>query len=105
MSLTPRGTLVIHETMKRVNVLKVRRAFGKILDQLERSGEPILVEKGREPRAVLVPLRLFRERFVDKTVHEDRLLLERWFAGRQRVLSRKGPPAEPLLRQLRGALP
>ena len=91
--------------VKRVNALKVRRGFGAILDQLERSGEPILVEKGREPRAVLVPLRLFRERFVDKTIHEERLLLERWFAERQRNRSRKGPPAETLVRLLRGPLP
>lgn len=91
--------------MKRVNALKVRRAFGAILDQLERSGEPILVEKGREPRAVLVPLRLFRERFIDKTIHEERLLLERWFAERQHTRPRKGPPAEILVRQLRGPLP
>lgn len=91
--------------MKRVNALEVRRAFGKILDQLERSGEPILVEKGRAPRAVLVPLRLFRERFVDKTIHEERLLPEVWFAERQHARPRKGPSAETLLRQLRGPLP
>jgi prevent-host-death family protein len=91
--------------MKRVNALKMRRALGDVLDQLERTGEPIIVEKGREPRAVLVPVRLFHERFVDKTVHEERLLLEQWFTERQKAPLRKGPSAEKILRELRGQLP
>ncbi|MBI3073446.1 MAG: type II toxin-antitoxin system Phd/YefM family antitoxin [Deltaproteobacteria bacterium] len=91
--------------MKSVNALEVRQALGKILDRLDRDGEPIIVKKGREERAVLVPLKLFLERFVDKTVHEERLRLARQFLVQQRAKTRKGPPAEVLVRQLRGPLP
>jgi PHD/YefM family antitoxin component YafN of YafNO toxin-antitoxin module len=92
--------------MKRVNALQVRQSLGRILEQLDRGGEPILVEKGRQPRAVLVPLRLFRERFIDKTVHAERLELERRIKElRQRPGVRAGPPAEVLIRELRGRLP
>ncbi len=92
--------------MKRVNALQVRQSLGRILDQLDRAGEPILVEKGREPRAVLVPLGLFRERFVDKTVHEERMAIGRRIAELRRGRrAGRDRPAEHLLRELRGALP
>jgi prevent-host-death family protein len=104
-SLTWRCTGANHLCMKVVNALQIRQSLGKILDEVERSGEPVLVERGRQPKAVLVPLRLFRERFVDKTVHEERLLLERHIRERQQVRPRKGPAAVDLLRALRGPLP
>ena len=91
--------------MKSVNALQVRQSLGRILDQLDRAGEPILVEKGRQPRAVLLPLALFHERFVDKTVHEERLRIERRILERQKAPARRGPPAEVIVRELRGPLP
>jgi PHD/YefM family antitoxin component YafN of YafNO toxin-antitoxin module len=91
--------------MRRVNALEVRQALGRVLDDLDAHGEPILVEKNRQPRAVLVPLRLFRERFADRTVHEERLLLDRRIAELQGLPVRPGPPAEDLIRELRGPLP
>lgn len=94
------------QSMKRVNALQVRQSLGRILEQLDRAGEPILVEKGRQARAVLVPLRLFRERFVDKTVHAERVELEtRIRELRRRLRPRRGPATERLVRSLRGALP
>jgi antitoxin (DNA-binding transcriptional repressor) of toxin-antitoxin stability system len=91
--------------MRRVNALQVRQSLGKILDSLDRAGEPILVEKGRQPRAVLVPLRLFRERFVDKTVHAERQELERAILDfRPRLRAGRGRSAERLVRELRGNL-
>lgn len=92
--------------MKRANALQVRQSLGRILEQLDESGEPILVEKGRQPRAVLVPIKMFRERFVDKTVHAERLELERRIEelGRRSGV-RAGPSSEELLRALRGSLP
>ena len=93
--------------MRHVNALKIRQSLGQILDELDRGGEPILVEKARQPRAVLVPLKLFRERFVDKTVYEERRALERWFeeSYRSKLATREGPDAVALVRQLRGSLP
>ena len=32
---------------------------------MDRDQEPVIVEKGRKPRAVLLPLALYRERFLD----------------------------------------
>ena len=91
--------------MKRVNALEVRQALGRVLDQLDRDGEPILVEKGREARAVLIPLKLFQERFVDKTVHAERLLIQEAILERQKRKPRSGPRSDVLLRALRGPLP
>jgi hypothetical protein len=55
---------------------------------------------------VLVPLKLFRERFLNKTVYAERLELERRIRELgQRPGGRAGPPAEVLIRELRGRLP
>ena len=35
--------------METVNVLELRQSLGKVLDQLERGGEPILVCRRRTP--------------------------------------------------------
>jgi PHD/YefM family antitoxin component YafN of YafNO toxin-antitoxin module len=92
--------------MRRVNALQIRQSLGKILDQLDRAGEPVMVEKGRQPRAVLVPLKLFRERFTDKTIHEERLQIERRIVELGRALRpRRGDPTTKVLRELRGPLP
>lgn len=49
----------------KVNALQVRQSFGKILKKLTASGEPIIIEKGREPVAVLISIQAFNERFID----------------------------------------
>ena len=49
----------------KVTALELRNRLGEILETLDREQAPIIVEKGRKPRAVLIPLRLYRERFVD----------------------------------------
>ncbi len=51
--------------MDTVNALMVRQHFGQILKNLEDSGEPILIEKGRKPVAVLVSMEFFHKRFFD----------------------------------------
>jgi PHD/YefM family antitoxin component YafN of YafNO toxin-antitoxin module len=48
-----------------VTALQIRQSFGKILKKLQKDDEPILVEKGREPVAVLISLKAFQERFID----------------------------------------
>lgn len=58
--------------MKRINALELRQSLGKVVAALQRTGEPILVEKGRKPVAVLISLRDFEERFVEKAASEAR---------------------------------
>ena len=52
--------------MKSVNALTLRQSLGRVLRQLERGGEPVLVQRGRQPAAVLISLRAYQERFVDR---------------------------------------
>jgi prevent-host-death family protein len=51
--------------MQKTNALKLRQNLGAIIDRLRKSGEPILVEKGRQPVAVLISLEDYEKRFVD----------------------------------------
>lgn len=51
--------------MQKTNALKLRQNLGGIIDRLRKSGEPILVEKGRQPVAVLISLEDYQKRFVD----------------------------------------
>jgi PHD/YefM family antitoxin component YafN of YafNO toxin-antitoxin module len=49
----------------KVTALQVRQSLGRILEKLRKQDEPIIIEKAREPVAVLISLKAFRERFVD----------------------------------------
>jgi PHD/YefM family antitoxin component YafN of YafNO toxin-antitoxin module len=51
--------------MHKVNALTIRQSFGKVLKELQKKGEPILIEKGRTPVGVLISLQAFKERFID----------------------------------------
>ena len=63
--------------MKTVNALRIRNNLGEILDMLNKTGEPILVSKGREIRAVLITPDQFKKRFLDYQAEEQkRQLLE-----------------------------
>ena len=48
-----------------VNALKIRNEFGRVLESLKKSGEPIIIEKNRIPVAVLISLEDFQNRFID----------------------------------------
>ena len=61
--------------MDTVNALELRQSLGKVLDQLERNGMPILVCRGRTPAAALVSLKDYRERFVDRDADDRRRLV------------------------------
>jgi len=54
------------EDMEKTNALKLRQSLGKVLQRLQKTGQPILVEKDRKPVAVLISLEDFQNRFVDK---------------------------------------
>jgi len=87
--------------MKTVNALAVRSRLGEILDRLERTGEPILVSKGRQIKAVLITPEDFERRFVDFQDAEARKrLLESIHALKAgRVIQRS---SLEVLRELRG---
>ena len=61
----------------RVTALDVRRRLGKILDRLDRDQQPVIVEQDGRPRAVLLPLELYQERFSDLQEREPRIELVR----------------------------
>ena len=56
----------------KVNALQLRQSLGKILERLKQEDQPIIIEKAREPVAVLISLRMFRERFVDYREEQKR---------------------------------
>ena len=58
--------------MKTVNALKVRNNLGEVLDFLTNTGEPVLVSKGREIRAVLITPEDFKKRFLDLQTEENK---------------------------------
>ena len=58
--------------MEEVNALKLRNNLGEILDRLRDKGEPILINKGRKLRAVLVTPEQFERRFLDWQAAEQR---------------------------------
>ncbi len=87
--------------MKMVNALTVRSKLGKVLDSLTRSGEPILVSKGRKLRAVLITPEQFRTRFLDFQAEEEKKRLLETIGGlRRRKVGRRG--SVDVLRALRG---
>ena len=89
--------------MRDVNALEVRNRLGAILDELERTGEPVIVNKGRRPRAVLISVEDFKKRFVDRQTEERRrALLDRVKAARAAGVG--GADSLAILRGLRGPL-
>lgn len=89
--------------MKRVNALELRQSLGKILAALQKTGQPIVVEKARRPVAVLITLKDFNERFAEKAAAEER---DRIIAEIEQ-LAASVPVADPrsgleILRELRG---
>jgi len=56
--------------MKTVNALKIRNSLGEVLDMLTKTGEPVLVSKGRQIKAVLITPEQFQKRFLDYQTEE-----------------------------------
>jgi PHD/YefM family antitoxin component YafN of YafNO toxin-antitoxin module len=90
--------------MKTVNALTVRNKLGEVLETLTRTGEPILVSKGRRVRAVLITPDDFQKRFVDVQAAEakERLLHSIKGARKGKVVQRS---SLEMLRELRGYKP
>jgi PHD/YefM family antitoxin component YafN of YafNO toxin-antitoxin module len=88
--------------MERINALQLRQSLGKVVSKLQRNGEPILVERGRKPVGVLISLKDFQERFVEKAATEAREQVLREMDGLARESSDRTPAME-ILRELRGS--
>lgn len=58
--------------MTKVNALKIRNQFGEVLDLLEKEKEPVLIEKRKQIRAVLISYEDFKNRFIDKQAEEEK---------------------------------
>jgi len=87
--------------MKKVNALKIRNNLGEVLDILTKTGEPILVSKGGEIRAVLITPEQFKRRFLDYQAEEQKKQLLQTIGGLQ-AHSLEGQDSLDLLRELRG---
>ena len=87
--------------MKKTNALKLRQSLGAVLDELNKSGMPILVEKGSKPAAVLISVSDYEKRFVDQEADVKRIeIIERIKA--EPVKLPKGEESIHWIRQLRG---
>ncbi len=82
----------------KVTALQIRQSLGKILEMLQATDEPIVVEKGRTPVAVLISLKTFRERFVDYREKEKR---DRLLADVRDAAQKASEPSVRALRDLR----
>jgi PHD/YefM family antitoxin component YafN of YafNO toxin-antitoxin module len=91
--------------MKKVSALTVRQSLGRVLDQLEKTGEPVIVEKDRRPRAVLITLADFERRFVDVTALERRRQIAAEIRAMRDDTARSATTAVESVRELRGPLP
>jgi len=87
--------------MKEVNALTLRNNLGAILDQLDRTGEPVMISKGRKTKAVMITPKQFEQRFLVYQAEEKRReLLAKIRASRSARIGRKS--SVDVLRELRG---
>ena len=87
--------------MKEINALKLRNNLGEILDQLNKTGEPVVISKSRKAKAVLITPEQFEKRFLDYQAEEKKKeMLEKMLALRADRIGDKDSVA--VLRELRG---
>ena len=80
--------------------LQLRQSLGRIIAKLKRTGEPVLLTKGRVPVAVLISMNDYQERFAEKDAAE----LRRQILVEMDALARPaadGHDAVTVLRELR----
>ena len=87
--------------MKRVSALDLRQSLGKVVRDLKRTGEPVILEKRHEAVAVLITLEDFEERFAEKAASSARrvLLAKMDAMARQSI---DAVAAEEILAEVRG---
>lgn len=97
--------VVTSVVMQRTTALELRRTLGKVLERLERHGQPVLIERSRRPAAVLISLRDYNERFVDGIAADERQQLAQEILALRSRARRSKRTSVDLLRALRGSLP
>ena len=92
---------ILRDVMKTVNALKIRNHLGEVLEELNKTGKPILVSKGRKIQAVLITPEQFQRRFLDYQAEEKKKKLIE--AIQSMKAKRKGTKNSlDVLRELRG---
>jgi PHD/YefM family antitoxin component YafN of YafNO toxin-antitoxin module len=87
------------DVMRTVNAAELRQSLGRLVRNLERKGEPILLKLGSRPVGVIVSLRDFEERFAFRAAREKRRKLV------EEILQDRRPgeiPVQQALDELRG---
>ena len=87
--------------MKTVNALKIRNHLGEVLDELNESGKPILVSRGRKIQAVLITPDQFKKRFLDYQAEEEKKRLMEVIKN-SKAKRKGGKESVEVLRELRG---
>ncbi|MDY7030950.1 MAG: type II toxin-antitoxin system Phd/YefM family antitoxin [Thermodesulfobacteriota bacterium] len=87
--------------MKTVNALKIRNNLGEVLDSLARTGEPVLVSKGKKIKAVLITPEQFKTRFLDYQAEEQKKCLLETIESLKDESTDSGNSID-VLRELRG---
>jgi PHD/YefM family antitoxin component YafN of YafNO toxin-antitoxin module len=87
--------------MKTVNALKIRNHLGEVLKELNKTGKPILVSKGRKIQAVLITPEQFKRRFLDYQAEEKKKHLMESIKS-MRAKNRGTKNSIDVLRELRG---
>lgn len=86
--------------MKKVNALQLRQSLTKIIDTLKCTGEPILLEKGRKPAAVLISIKDYEERFSEFNANQARRKVVSEISSMAQK-SKNTASAEDILREFR----
>jgi PHD/YefM family antitoxin component YafN of YafNO toxin-antitoxin module len=87
--------------MKTVNALKIRNHLGEVLTELNKTGKPILVSKGRKIQAVLITPEQFKKRFLDYQAEEEKKRVLDTIKG-SKAKRRGAKDSVEVLRELRG---
>jgi PHD/YefM family antitoxin component YafN of YafNO toxin-antitoxin module len=87
--------------MKTVNALKIRNHLGEVLKELNKTGKPILVSKGRKIQAVLITPEQFKKRFLDYQAEEEKKRVLDAIKG-SKAKRRGAKDSVEVLRELRG---
>lgn len=86
--------------MQKANALQLRQNLGAIVDKLRKSGEPILLERDREPVGVIISIEDYKKRFVDVDADIARKKIIAEIKAAQIKLP-KGKASLDLIRELR----
>ena len=85
-----------------MNALQLRQSLGQAVLDLQKTGEPIMLEKGRQPVAVIISLKDFQERFAEKMAAETRDNLLREMDAMIRP-AQDPTPSDVIIRELRNS--